>query len=164
MKYAGKNVQVQQLREKDEFVCGLNLFLLLFLFPHLSLSGNRSQWENHSEGCLQEIHGCLPPVIHEMLLQGGGECGKGHAQGRGAGNRLGMKGGDHWSTGIPISVIPMEAEGLLWREVSAGGATNSSHGSQQENWELRHSRSSPQCLSMGGKLGLIPKKHSIKCL
>lgn len=74
--------------------------------------------------------------------------------------QAGMKGGDHWTTGSLINMILMEAEGLLWKEVAAGAA--GCPGSQQENWELKHSRSSPQCPSMGDKYDLIPKKPQ-KC-
>lgn len=81
---------------------------------------------------------------------------------------MGMKGGDHWTTGSPINMILMEAEGLLWREVSAGGAGSAG---RQQTALTAHSRKTGRSFQIltsvsqcGWQTWLNNKKISIKCL
>lgn len=86
-------------------------------FPHPSLSGNRSQWENHSEGLCKKSAG----VSHRLSTK----CycrGRESVERRSSREQVGMKGRDRWTTGSPINRTLVEAEGLFWREVAAGAA------------------------------------------
>lgn len=90
-------------------------------FPHPSLSGNRSQWENHSEGLCKKSAG----VSHRLSTKcysRGRESVERTCTRRSSREQVGMKGRDRWTTGSPINRTLVEAEGLLWREVAAGAA------------------------------------------
>lgn len=86
-----ENVQVQQLWEKDRFVCGLNLLLLLSLFSHLSLLGNRSQGGNHPEGLSRKS----TVVSHQLSM----DCSSTGWEGVGCSTREEEQQGTGWDEG-----------------------------------------------------------------